>query len=147
MRGRKIEAKIERLFRDREDFGREGAEDGKKRDCTKAKKQAEPVVTLLKKTKHTQVNYYPYKSLTTACSHNYNSHQLFVTSAEDELGNTDTDIRRWWGGGENGLLEPLWREESELYWNSGKQLFHRKCPQQSKYSTLRVFFYSVFCKP
>lgn len=97
MRGRKIEAKIERLFRDREDFGREGAEDGKKRDCTKAKKQAEPVVTLLKKTKHTQVNYYPYKSLTTACSHNYNSHQLFVTSAEDELGNTDTDIRR--GGG------------------------------------------------
>lgn len=96
MRGRKIEAKIERLFGDREDFGREGAEDGKKRDCTKAKKQAEPVVTLLKKTKHTQVNYYPYKSLTTACSHNYNSHQLFVTSAEDELGNTDTDI----GGGE-----------------------------------------------
>lgn len=141
MRGRKIEVKIERLFRDREDVGREGAEDGKKR-LHKGKKAAEPVVTLLKKTKHTQVNYYPYKSLTTACSHNYNSHQLFVTSAEDELGNTDSESRRWGGGGEeNGLLEPFWREESELYWNSGEQLFLRKCPKQSKYSTLCLFLF------
>lgn len=62
-----MEAKIERLFRDRQDVGRE-VEDGE-RDCTKAKKHAEPVVTSLKKHKHTQVNYYPYKSLTTACSH------------------------------------------------------------------------------
>lgn len=136
MRGRKIEAKIERLFRDREGVGREGAEDGKKRDCTKAKKQAEPVVTLLKKTKHTQVNYYPYKSLTTACSHNYNSHQLFVTSAEDELGNTDTDSRRW-GGEENGLLEPFWRGVGTLLELGGTvvppkvpsavQIFHTAC--------------------
>lgn len=59
-----MEAKIERLLRDRQDVGRE-VEDGK-RDCTKAKKHAEPVVTSLKKHKHTQVNYYPYKSLTTA---------------------------------------------------------------------------------
>lgn len=63
----KIRTKIERLFRDREDVGRE-VEEGE-RDFTKAKKQAEPVVTSLKKHKHTQVNYYPYKSLTTACSH------------------------------------------------------------------------------
>lgn len=48
-------------------WGRE-VEDGK-RECTKAKKRAEPVVTPRKKHKHTQVNYYPYKSLTTACSH------------------------------------------------------------------------------
>ena len=58
---RKTEAKAERLFR--EDVERD-AENG-----TKAKKQAEPVVTLLKKHKHTQVNYYPYKSLTTARTH------------------------------------------------------------------------------
>ena len=38
-------------------------------DCTKAKMQAEPVVTLLKKHTHTQVNYYPYESLTTVHSH------------------------------------------------------------------------------
>lgn len=134
MRGRKIEAKIERLFRDREDFGREGAEDGKKRDCTKAKKQAEPVVTLLKKTKHTQVNYYPYKSLTTACSHNYNSHQLFVTSAEDELGNTDTDIgggRKWFTGtfverGVGTLLE-LGETVVPPKVPSAVQIFHTAC--------------------
>lgn len=38
------------------------------------------------------------------------SHQLFVTSAEDEFGDRDGDQRRG-GERENGLLEPLWREE------------------------------------
>lgn len=57
-----MEAKIERLFVERE------VEDSI-RDFTRVKKQAEPVVTSLKKHKHTQVNYYPYKSLTAACSH------------------------------------------------------------------------------
>lgn len=42
---------------------------GRQQRLHKEKKQAEPVVTSLEKPKHTQVNYYPYKSLTTACSH------------------------------------------------------------------------------
>lgn len=60
----KVEAKMERTLVDEQDVGGE-VEDGK-RDGTKAEKHAEPVVTSLKKHKHTQVNYYPYKSVTTA---------------------------------------------------------------------------------
>ncbi len=52
---------------DKQDVGRE-VKDGKG-DCTTAEKHAEPVVTSLKKHKHTQVNYYPYKSVTTVRHH------------------------------------------------------------------------------
>lgn len=117
-------------------LGERGQRTAKREIAQRQKKQAEPVVTLLKKTKHTQVNYYPYKSLTTACSHNYNSHQLFVTSAEDELGNTDTDIRRrggrnWFTGtfverGVGTLLE-LGETVVPPKVPSAVQIFHTAC--------------------
>lgn len=101
-------AKIESLFRDGQDAGRE-AEDGDGRDYTwakKKKKRAEPVVTPLERPKHTQVNCYPYESVTARHRNPATTSSPTVTSAGDALG----DRKAWRGKGENSLQEFLWPE-------------------------------------